>query len=115
MYIRICLTGHFVIGERTYKVFSFYFCERKSPEGTVSMSHPPSLFFGVNLWGIAPYSSLSAYFRKVQFNYCIVRVLFLFTGGVFTYIYYHIISQLLIDVFVFAASSGGVLDWTVKS
>ena len=50
-----------------------------------------SLFFGVNLWGIASCSSPCALFiSKVQINYCFVRVLFLLRGG-FSHVYFHII------------------------
>ena len=78
------------------------------------MSHPPSLFFGVNLWGIAPYSSLSAYFVKFNSIIALYVYYYFLWGGIHIYIII-LYSQLLIDVFVFAASSGGVLDWTVKS
>jgi len=89
-YIRICFSGHFSEGSVLIK---FCLCLRKKVTRRALILCPThrSLFFGVNLWGIASCSSPCALFiSKVQINYCFVRVLFLLRGG-FSHVYFHII------------------------
>ena len=71
--------------------FCLFFAKESHMRALILCPTHRSLFFGVNLWGIASWSSSCALFiSKVQINYCFVRVLFFLWEG-FSHIYFHII------------------------
>jgi hypothetical protein len=97
--------------------FCLFFCERKSHEGTDSMSHTPEFILWCEFVGhsIVFQSMCFVNFGKSKQLLILALYVYYFFMGGFAHIYFHIIFITLIVVFVIAASSGGVLDWTGRS
>ena len=88
----------------TYFLKIFLILRKKVTSGvTDSMPHPPNLFFGVIWLGIVSWSEKCT--LLISGNHFIFTICTCFFLGGVTYIF--VSYQLLIDVFVFAASSTG--------
>ena len=115
-YIRICFSGHFSEGSVLIK---FCLCLRKkvTRKGTDSMSHTPEFILWCEFVGhsIVFQSMCFVNFGKSKQLLILALYMYYFFMGGFAHIYFHIIFITLIVVFVIAATSGGVLDWTVRS